>query len=275
MAKKMTRFEFVTMRLLQLLAIPCMALIIFGLYSATDATMKGKVEKVIVEIKPLDGDVFLVTKPILANILKNKYNNKFKGSEIDKLNLTEIEQLIEKNKYVKDAQVYIDARNSMHIKVIQRNPVLRVLSANEPSFFLDEDGTKIPYQKEAVMRLPVLTGNLPIYKSDLIKKSGSIYESVFELIQALQKDNFMKAFTEQVFFNEQNELCIMPKIGDQVIILGDGENINKKFKKLEIFYKKAMPKEAIELYIEELQERGEAIPDDSNTLEYSLNLETV
>ena len=33
--------------------------------------------------------------------------------------------------------------------------------------------------------------------------------------------------------------------------------------------------EAIELYIEELQERGEAIPDDSNTLEYSLNLEVV
>lgn len=36
-----------------------------------------------------------------------------------------------------------------------------------------------------------------------------------------------------------------------------------------------MAKEAIELYIEELQERGEAIPDDSNTLEYSLNLEMV
>lgn len=34
----------------------------------------------------------------------------------------------------------------------------------------------------------------------------------------------------------------------------------------------AMAREAIELYIEELQERGEAIPDDSNTLEYSLNL---
>jgi predicted RNase H-like HicB family nuclease len=37
----------------------------------------------------------------------------------------------------------------------------------------------------------------------------------------------------------------------------------------------AMAKEAIELYIEELQERGEVIPDDSNTLEYSLNLEAV
>jgi predicted RNase H-like HicB family nuclease len=35
----------------------------------------------------------------------------------------------------------------------------------------------------------------------------------------------------------------------------------------------SMAKEAIELYIEELKERKEVIPDDSNTLEYSLNLE--
>lgn len=37
----------------------------------------------------------------------------------------------------------------------------------------------------------------------------------------------------------------------------------------------AMAKEAIELYVEELKERGEEIPDDSNTLEYSVNLETI
>ena len=36
-----------------------------------------------------------------------------------------------------------------------------------------------------------------------------------------------------------------------------------------------MAKEAVELYIEDLRERGEDIPDDSNTLEYSLNLHTV
>ena len=35
----------------------------------------------------------------------------------------------------------------------------------------------------------------------------------------------------------------------------------------------AMAQEAIELYIEELQARGEKIPDNSNTLEYSLNLQ--
>ncbi|RYZ18473.1 MAG: type II toxin-antitoxin system HicB family antitoxin [Chitinophagaceae bacterium] len=36
----------------------------------------------------------------------------------------------------------------------------------------------------------------------------------------------------------------------------------------------AMAEEAIELYIEELQSRGEEIPDDTNTLEYSLHLKS-
>jgi len=36
----------------------------------------------------------------------------------------------------------------------------------------------------------------------------------------------------------------------------------------------SMAKEAIEVYIERLQEKGESIPDDSETLEYSLNLTT-
>ena len=34
-----------------------------------------------------------------------------------------------------------------------------------------------------------------------------------------------------------------------------------------------MAKEAIELYIEELKERGEKIPDNNETLEYSLNVQ--
>lgn len=35
----------------------------------------------------------------------------------------------------------------------------------------------------------------------------------------------------------------------------------------------SMAREAIEVYIENLREKGERVPDDNNTLEYSLNLE--
>jgi predicted RNase H-like HicB family nuclease len=43
-----------------------------------------------------------------------------------------------------------------------------------------------------------------------------------------------------------------------------GENVDEAI---------AMAKDAIDIYVEELLSRGEQIPDDSNTLEYSLNLE--
>ncbi len=43
----------------------------------------------------------------------------------------------------------------------------------------------------------------------------------------------------------------------------EGDTINKAIE---------MAKEAIEIYVEELKSRGEEIPDDSNTLEYSLNM---
>jgi antitoxin HicB len=43
-----------------------------------------------------------------------------------------------------------------------------------------------------------------------------------------------------------------------------GENVDEAI---------AMAKDAIEIYMEELTSRGERIPDDSATLEYSLNLE--
>ena len=36
-----------------------------------------------------------------------------------------------------------------------------------------------------------------------------------------------------------------------------------------------MARKAVELYLEELREKGEAIPDDSDTLEYSLTLEAI
>ena len=44
-----------------------------------------------------------------------------------------------------------------------------------------------------------------------------------------------------------------------------GENVNEAI---------SMAEEAIELYVEELQLRNEEVPDDSNTLEYSVHLKT-
>lgn len=73
-------------------------------------------------------------------------------------------------------------------------------------------------------------------------------------------------FTYKIFLQKEEEggfTVIVPALPGCITF---GENLEEA---------KIMAKEAVELYIEELKERGETIPDDSNTLEYSLNLETV
>jgi antitoxin HicB len=71
-------------------------------------------------------------------------------------------------------------------------------------------------------------------------------------------------YTFKIHLNKEEEGGYMASVPSLPGCITQGETIEEAIE---------MAKEAIELYIEELKDRGERIPDDSNTLEYSLNLE--
>jgi predicted RNase H-like HicB family nuclease len=71
-------------------------------------------------------------------------------------------------------------------------------------------------------------------------------------------------YTFKIHLNKEEEGGYMASVPSLPGCITQGETIEEAIE---------MAKEAIELYIEELKDRGEQIPDDSNTLEYSLNLE--
>ncbi|HQU95717.1 MAG TPA: hypothetical protein PLO39_06205, partial [Saprospiraceae bacterium] len=54
------------------------ALSVFGLVSATESESSGKVEKVLVDIKPLEGEVWLVGNEDVAKLLYKNYKSKLK-----------------------------------------------------------------------------------------------------------------------------------------------------------------------------------------------------
>lgn len=71
-------------------------------------------------------------------------------------------------------------------------------------------------------------------------------------------------YTYKIHLHQEEEggyTAIVPALAGCITY---GENVEEAI---------AMAKEAIELYIEELKDRNESIPDDTNTLEYSLNLD--
>lgn len=71
-------------------------------------------------------------------------------------------------------------------------------------------------------------------------------------------------YTFKIHLNKEEEGGYMASVPALPGCITQGESIEEAIE---------MAKEAIELYVEELKNRGESIPDDSNTLEYSLNLE--
>lgn len=73
----------------------------------------------------------------------------------------------------------------------------------------------------------------------------------------------MSNYTFKILLNKEPEGMYTATIPSLPGYITFDENVDHAIK---------MAKEAIEIYIEELKSRGEKIPDDSETLEYSLNL---
>lgn len=81
---------------------------------------------------------------------------------------------------------------------------------------------------------------------------------------AFQTNSQKNMYTYKIHLHKETEVGYTVSVPALPGCITYGEHVDEAIE---------MAKEAIELYIEALQERGEAIPDDSNTLEYSLNLE--
>ncbi|MCO6460216.1 MAG: hypothetical protein J5I59_02335 [Saprospiraceae bacterium] len=238
---------------------------VLGLISATESESYGKVEKVIVDISPLDGEVWLIEKEDLAKMLNKQYKLKLKGQSIQNLDLIKIEKIIEKSEYVQDAQVYIDARNNLKISVVQKMPIMRVFLPNQHTFFITNQGSKIPVPGKSALRLPVLTGNLKEFKKSDLKDSTNVYFKAYHIMKAIRENPFMLGLTEQLVADSLQDIVLIPKLGNHRIILGNADDIENKFKRLEIFYKKGMPSEGWNLYKEiNLKYRDQVIATKAN-----------
>jgi len=57
----------------------------------------------------------------------------------------------------------------------------------------------------------------------------------------IQKDSFLMAMIDQVYIIGQDQYELIPKMGDQIVLFGDEKNMDKKFEKFKLFYKKIVP----------------------------------
>jgi cell division protein FtsQ len=159
------------------------------------------------------------------------------GQPITRFNLVAIEKYLEQTGWIKNAELYLDNQLVLQVKIEQRIPIARVFSLGGSSFYIDEDGRRLPLRQLAVMRLPVFTG----FTSDnelLSPPDSALLKSIVLFANTIKNDSFYTAQIAQVNIESNGDFELVPTLGDHVVLLGTIENLEDKLNRLYTFYKK-------------------------------------
>lgn len=195
-----------------------------------------------------DDENYFINK---ADVLKILYStgDSLIGTKIDEIPLSLLERLIVANKYIKSAKVFIDIKGNLQVEIQQRKPMMRIINHAYQSFYIDEDGNKMPLSSLYSARSIVCNGNiLEAYDGKNDSLQTALASSLYALSKYIKADEFWEAQIEQIYIEQNNDFVFIPRVGDHKIIFGDTTNMVEKFDNLMIFYNKALPKVGWQTY---------------------------
>jgi len=219
-----------------------------GTFTLLIAAMQKKDEKACAGIKiNIDGakdNVFINDKDVMS-IMKTKGAEK--GKEVSTINLRNIEEQLEKNAWIKDADLFFDNNQVLYAKIEEREPVARIFALSGKSYYIDSSCKMLPLSDERSARVPMFT-SFPSDKKVLSKPDSSVLQDVKRIAQYINADSFLTAQVAQIDITSQGTYEIIPVLGDQLIRIGDAQDLDEKFEKLKSFYKQVWAKTGFEKY---------------------------
>ncbi len=227
-----------------------MFLFIVGMiwYMARNRKANTFAEGLQVNVVALPSGDKLISERDVRQALLAAFGSDLENSELANLQVERMERVLEADPFVKNADVYIDQNNQLHIKIDQREPVVRVLDNNGNNYYLDAAGKKMPPSKNFAARVIVATGNVSPYTPEFREKRKSTLKDLFNITQTLLTDEFLKSFIQQIHVNNRGEFILVPLVGDQKIELGSARKLDDKLNRLKIFYQQGMPYEGWRKY---------------------------
>ena len=206
-----------------------------------------KCKKITINVNKDDEDYFINKQDIAALIQIG--GDSLLNKNIDAIDVKRLEKLIEDYKYISNAEVFIDLNGELFVNVKQRKPMLRIFTADQHSFYLDENGLKMPLSPNYSAKVLSANGFIDeVYGGIYDSVKNPLLKDIFALSQFIRKNEFWDAQIEQIYIEENKDITLIPRVGNQRIILGSIEKMNEKFEKLYLFYTKAMPKAGWDAY---------------------------
>lgn len=187
-----------------------------------------------------------LTQDDIINILYSRANNL--GKPVSTINLEETENILTEYLAVRSAECYITEDGKLHVNIKHREPAVRIINANDKSYYLDKEGFIIPLSKHFSPNVIIANGNIyepfdiaktrNIFQPDneLIPKSRQIIFDLLKLVNYLNQSEFWTSQIEQVYVNDKYEFELTPRIGPHIILFGSISDYKEKLDNLKSLY---------------------------------------
>ncbi len=226
------------------------------LMAAISSRNKDRCSGYEIGIRGATKNIFIDEKDV-EQILQKNLGSAIKGKLITTFNLHTLELRLEKDNWIEDAELYFDNKELLHIRITEREPIARIFARAGNSYYIDSTGKSIDLSEKLSARVPVFTG-FP----DQIKNASDsqLLNQVKKAASFIYHDSFWMAQVAQVDINENRKFDMVPVVGNHLVRLGDGENIEAKFRRLMIFYQQVLSKVGFEKYkLIDVQYKGQVV----------------
>jgi cell division protein FtsQ len=224
------------------------SLTIAGISTLFVAAMEKKEEKkctdISIEIRGANNHVFVDKKDILEVIGET---GAAKGKEISVIELKKVEERIEKNAWIKKAELFFDNKQVLHANIEEREPIARVFTLQGRSYYIDSSCNRLPLSDKLSARVPMFT-SFPSDKKTLSVPDSSVLMDVKQIALYIQKDSFWMAQVAQIDITRNGTYEMIPVLGNQLIRLGNATNLDEKFTELKNFYQQIWARGGFEKY---------------------------
>jgi cell division protein FtsQ len=188
-----------------------------------------------------------ITKSDIQNTIYSN-NGSILGKPVKEIRVSEIENTMERYRELKVAEAYMSIDGTLHIYADQRTPIMRVMAANGGDYYVDVEGVVIRRRNLYTPRLHIVGGNVNISQAMLNGVSvldtsikNSILKDIYYLVSYINKDSFWSAQIDQIFVDSDDEIDLIPRVGNHIVHLGTTENYEGKLRNLAAFYDKVLP----------------------------------
>jgi len=189
---------------------------------------------------------FVTKKDIQNTIISD--NGNLIGKPVREISVDDIEKTMTRYRELKTAEACMEIDGTLHIYADQRTPIMRLMPNNGGDYYVDTEGVVVRRRNLYTPRLHIVGGNINISQAMMNGVSvldtsikNSILKDIFYLVRYINKDDFWSAQIDQIFVDGNDEIDLIPRVGNHTVHLGSAVNYEEKLKNLEVFYDKVLP----------------------------------